>query len=1175
MPSFAGQIDLVFYAILAFAVLFGFLRGMKKTIFNLIVMAIFYIVFFITLDTVVNTLWTMNLGFLGNALSGWDASLAGFQSFESDYQSIIQVAFGDSFDFTQPEMAALAVGLIQFALKIVWFIVYFTVILVIYKIITGIIRLIFVKKGENKHRLGGALFGLANGVMAVFVTMIVLGGSVSFIESASLFINTSDPTPAQTVSFEPNRDNILELNHSIIAQDQIIELAEGDPLVPDDMIEMMNDLVDNYNGNILVQTANTIQVASTFDETEKVPLHINLFDSVLSFTYQEQPIALRHEVAVFANAYYELQDSDFGTTGDVMDLTGGDIRAAFVHLKQSTLIPTVIPIAINYLAESNGLDITYDGGAVTQAEVQALGNIAAGVFDILNEETVSIDENGDEVAIDGLWVQDLFSNISSSELVLFATEAMLQPMIVDGDGTLSQVLDFGDTYDWSAFDWASEYTALGDILAEMVDQGVSISSIQGGEAADLLTVFAGVQPDTLLSSTLLEQGLINILSGSTDIEGLDVLTVPSGIVWKSTNTVTGELEYILTAIQAIINDQDSLDLENFDIDLINALSDTTINAILDSYIIRATITEQVATLSLGDYNLVIPDQVLDAQDYYTKDELVALIGSVKLVYDQIDTFDLDTLFSMDQADYADLFESKIVRATITDQLSTFDLNGSALIIPNELYETVDYLTIDALTNVMMSIKVISDDLDTFTLDTIFALDSAEYTQFFGSKIIRATITNELSTYDLGDNTLVIPAELYETADYLTTDALTKVMMSIKVISDDLDTFTLDVIYGLTQAEYTQLFTSKIIRATITTQLETFDLGTDTLVIPDSLYESADYLTTASLTNLMLSLDVISDDIDTFTVDALYAAGTDYDTLFNSIIIRATITDMLTTYNLGTFSLVIPDDVYETPEYMTKAELVNLMTAIQMFSGDVSTFTLDSLYAFDSVELNTIYNSEIMQATMSDIILDNAINYQDTNQLVFIVPDAFRENIDVNSVQVEQIEKAELIKIILAFNVLGLSDFDGGVSPALMTSAVDYNVVLDSASMHITFDNIIDSNASLDVPSLALEATLYGFNNVTTDTEIIALINAVNALGSGDDVTNVSFSFATIAGLNETDRNTMITSMIVRNMITPEIETAAANPLDPYTLEASDYENNDTNLFLTILGVQDFIAFFNS
>jgi hypothetical protein len=940
-----ASIDIAFYIILGIAVLFGFIRGFKKTIFTLIVMGIFYVIFFVTLDMMVDVLWKTNMGFLGSVFGNLDPALSNFESFENDYQLIVQTLFNNAFDFSQPEMDALAVGLMQFVVKIIWAIMYFTVVLVVYKLITALLRGLFVKSKNKKHLLGG-IVGAVNGAMAVFVTLIVLGGSISFLESASLLISDDGSSNQQTLSFEP-RPNILELNYSLL--DQNIEpLAESDPMLPQETKDMIDDLIDNYHSNIIVKIANGINVTSTFNEDVEVPLHINLFDRIISFNYEDQNIALRHELSMFSKAYDVVRASEYGDTGNITDIKGEDIRGAFVYLNESMILSTALPIAIKYFAEANEISLSVSDSQLYdydyQEEVERLSNILAGMFDILNEQTQSIDEDGQTVTIDGDFVRDIFLDVSNSQVILLLSESFLLPTLEEGEGTLSQLIEIPD-----GFSLSDEYLALGNIIAELVDNDISIKTIESADFNVLLESFAQIDITVLLESDILTEALINILNNETDMEGLDVLTIPSGLTWRSTDTVTGELEYMLLAVKEMVVELGGADFETFDIDSINQMSNTSIDVILDSYILRATISDTLDTLELGSFNLIVPDDALDAQNYYTKTELSDLITAIKSLYDDLETFDLDTLYAMDTSDYNLLFESLIIRSTITNQIETI--------------------------------------------------------------------------------------------------------------------------------------------------------------------------------------------------------------------------------NLGSNSLVIPDDVYDAPEYLSKTELLNLMNAISLIVDDLDTFTIDVIYTLDNTELTTLFDSNILQATVSDIILDFALLNQNPSSISLVVPAFFRENITVDGTTVEQIEKQELIDMITAFNSLGLSGFDGSIDPSLITSSVDYNTILNSGSMHVSIDNMLDSNSNLDVPVLA-QSTSYDISNIIIKTEIIDLINAFTEISTGDDITEFDISFSSIASLNETSRNIIIESMIVRNMITPDIESAdASDPL--FTLQASDYVEGNTSLFLTVDGVNRYITHIES
>jgi hypothetical protein len=258
--------------------------------------------------------------------------------------------------------------------------------------------------------------------------------------------------------------------------------------------------------------------------------------------------------------------------------------------------------------------------------------------------------------------------------------------------------------------------------------------------------------------------------------------------------------------------------------------------------------------------------------------------------------------------------------------------------------------------------------------------------------------------------------------------------------------------------------------------------------------------------------------------------------------------------------------------MSQTELTALMNSISIISSDVDTFTVDALFSLTAVQMNDLFDSAIMQATISDIILSYAIDTQNPSQMVLIVPSQFRESITVDTLSQEQIIQSELIDILIGLNEIGVSGFDGGIDPSLIGTGLDFDLIMNSGSLHVSIDNIIDSNSQLEVPLLAEDA-LYGFSNITLKAEIIALIEAVDAFSSSADVSDVTFDFNTIAGLTTTEQNTILDSMIVRNIITDDVETAVG--IDPfYTLDASDYMSNNTSLFLTKQGVLDYIDHLN-
>jgi hypothetical protein len=149
---------------------------------------------------------------------------------------------------------------------------------------------------------------------------------------------------------------------------------------------------------------------------------------------------------------------------------------------------------------------------------------------------------------------------------------------------------------------------------------------------------------------------------------------------------------------------------------------------------------------------------------------------------------------------------------------------------------------------------------------------------------------------------------------------------------------------------------------------------------------------------------------------------------------------------------------------------------------------------------------------------------------------------------------------------------------------DLETLVDSGSIHISIDNMLRDNGSIDIPDKAIVDTgtapvadYYNITaiDVTQSEEVVYFILAANQLVTGgSDFTNVTFDFTAIQNLSSAEQDIVLTSMIVRDTITETIyDTAEPNPL--YTLEASDFEDNNKDRiasFMTKQGILDYIAY---
>ena len=118
----------------------------------------------------------------------------------------------------------------------------------------------------------------------------------------------------------------------------------------------------------------------------------------------------------------------------------------------------------------------------------------------------------------------------------------------------------------------------------------------------------------------------------------------------------------------------------------------------------------------------------------------------------------------------------------------------------------------------------------------------------------------------------------------------------------------------------------------------------------------------------------------------------------------------------------------------------------------------------------------------------------------------------------------------------------------------------------------NNNIASDIPALA-KATIYTIANTLLKSEIVDFILASQVIGG--DFTSVNFSFAAISALTPEQQDIALGSMIVRNILTPQIELATQVKDPFYVIPNNYYEESNTALFLTSAGAKSLITFINS
>ncbi|MFA5290327.1 MAG: hypothetical protein WC351_04725, partial [Candidatus Izemoplasmatales bacterium] len=1110
--SYLVYFQMIFYVIIGIAVLMGLLRGMKKTLFTLITMVIFYVAFFLTVEPVSKMLWSMQMPWLASTLSTIDSSLAGFTSFESSLGTFLQLALGESFDAQNisQEMLALATGLGQFVLKIVYTIIYFTVILLIYKLICWILGLIIIRKrekGESKNPLFGALFGAVNGVVAIFVMLIVFGGIMNVAGSLVQLIPSDQDDDTSQVVFE-HRQDVMRLSYSVIPLDE-----PSSDLDTAEMVEALSAMVDAFDNNPFVKLANMIQTTSLVNPDESVAFHINLFDRVLSFDYNESKVAIRYELVVLSDVIQVFISSEFATTNEITDITGDEIRMAFQGLGRSNLIIQILPLAIEVAMQMMEQELPISREALYsidfQEELPKIGVIAGDLFDILNSSGVISGGDVQDIVVDGDFVRDVFTNMSESEIVILLVEGLLVPFLEDSESEIGRIIKIP-----AGLEWANELVAIGAVLGAVFDMDLTFADLTGDDPTILLQAAASIDVDLILASGLISSTLINILSGAAGIEGLDMLVIPDGVTWLDQD-LNGELRNILLAVQVILEIASDLDFENITIQTLASLTNDQIDDLFSSYIIVATISSMITSMDFGDTPVVIPDDVFDSQGYIEIAEMKALAKAVSLIFADAEgeEFDMGKVLSLSEADVDILLGSDIISATIGKLV--VDLDIEQLIMPSEVIQSinVDQLPLDIVNETELKALLLG----------LAVLELPDFASMaFDASVIDRFVDSE-------DDTLIDQIML-------------QTFLGSLIIHSSVSQIIFDFGSG----------------AGAVLSIPSLDSDGEPLV-DDSL--SVDYLIKAEIQALfqaMLSIGI--SDFSSIDLQNTSLLISHMPTLVASAILHKTISDQV--LSIAASMLQVPyvsaDDepiisVQAETTYISDTELIRFFERIQHLgftAPEDFTEDFDLTLIQSEADQDYVLESAILHATISNKLL----SFGDD---VLVIPQKSADNdrdVRLNkgvapntTVYVDRSEIKALINVLTLLEITTMSEFSGSVDlakfyPSLtpLSYEENQNSLLASASMHATISKqLMDlDDAILLVPSktvlgAAVTVTVSGTMFVQ-DAEIKALFNAMDVLELGATIDSMTGSF-NLAKLNSGQKqDTLLASALMHATVSDKI-----------------------------------------
>ncbi|MCK7488386.1 MAG: hypothetical protein MZU97_24970 [Bacillus subtilis] len=899
----------------------------------------------------------------------------------------------------------------------------------------------------------------------------------------------------------------------------------------DAMVGFLADFLDAYHENIVVSTISSVTITDPSNPDGQMELHLYLFDDVLSIKVDDTSIAFRKEFKIVAEVVSVALESGVLESGNLADLDGDDIRAVFETLSRSDLIATVIPLAIELASQQLVIPVEIDAEELYaipwKSEIAMLGNIAAFVFDIASASgALSGELDLENLTVEGSDISELFDALADSNLITYATSVAITPLLAMVGGDVALILTIDED-----IVWADEFRAIGSILAEVLNTGITYGDIASGDYMQILVALSSIDFTVLLDSSLIKNAIINLLSGVIAVPGLDFLTIPADIDWDI------ELQNILLALNQLASVASQIDINNIGIDSISLLSDDMIDSLFESDIIVASITTQLLTLDLGGLPIVIPDSVFDERGYLQKTELKAITTALKLVATAIlcepgtdncaaEGYDISKALTLDGDDLQTLLSSEVLSASVGRLVIT--MGGEMLVVPASatrevlirtslspvVTDTVSVVTNEEIELAFGAIAVLGiTDINNIQLDASILdnledvdnpgeLDPDKVDDLFASIILHATISDVLLKM-VGDTELIVVPYFSETLevirytaesiDFISIDELTNVLNAFYSLNiTDFTNFELD--FSLIFDNVDKLLESAILHATISNQLLT--LNVDMLVVPyfDDQGNSIRVVTGSDLTattfiaktELLAAVDALElfgiTDIETIadSIDfgVIFEEG-NIDIMLESAILHATISKQL--FDLNVDMIVVPFyDVDENPirivvgdaietqtEYLAKSELVAAIDALGLFGIT----DIDSLGT--ELDFGPIFEEGNMAQMLNSAILHATISKQliDLEVDLIVVPyfDA-----DGNPIRVvigdEVAEQTTYIVKSELIEVIDALDLFGITDIDSLGAEFDFGPIFEDGNMALMLDSAI-LHATISKQLIDLEADL--------------------------------------------------------------------------------------------------------
>lgn len=644
------------------------------------------------------------------------------------------------------------------------------------------------------------------------------------------------------------------------------------------------------------------------------------------------------------------------------------------------------------------------------------------------------------------------------------------------------------------------------------------------------------------------------------------IIIPDSLITKKANVSfisRQELSALLNIFQLFEIDENQT-LEQWSNSFnVNQLLDLDIQKILQSKILRATISKELFTHT--DV-LTIPESAYGETEgsfiFISATELETMFQAIKVLdlnlnFENENLIAMEDILRLDSTQVDTALSSSIVHATLSKYIC--ELSKEAVMIPQQAkIENTELLKVSEIQALFASLKALDmTNLDNLSnqlnIEMIKNLDIEQVNTILSSKIIHATLSIEI-TKQSSAGTIVVPNSVYSVKDmdvsYISEEEIYHLLSALKTLkvpeNQTLEQYisTLDIsfISSFTEEEFGKVLDSTILHATVSKKI--ID-NRKYIVIPASIIdkdESNEMIIRMELEAVFHAMQILdlkeNQTLDNYISNFNPNSICDFneqqlEEILQSKILHAVVSDKI----MAQVGIVVPNSVkyLDTKDkditYIQIEELQHVLNALlaldlQDSSFDMNQLSPNKIAKLDEAKVTTILQSKIVHAAFSKQIINQTSS--------ITIPEEFIQNED----NVQYLDRTEIQHLLKAIQALGIDEntsFDSFASKLSMKSFAHFtdeqlDTIFLSRIAHLTISDTVSGQGA----NIVIPVDAYEDNGTTiTSSELKNIVKGLRELNIENENFNEmmsSFPLSQFTSLNETSLQQLFNSKILHATI---------------------------------------------